>query len=254
MGEVINMPKIVIQKRGGRLREGSIALLNSMAGGSLNDRLDVQNFRLEDPYSYEMSPQTRVSCQYNMPVQLFPMRDDDIPNLVANNACQFGIVGSNVVAEWQLANARSVNNGICAQWKSTAQDMTTRRSIDILAPLNFGTTKLMLAIPQEIAATLKNDADESWIKFIAGARIATSYPYILEEFLTAKGVEPGEIISLQGNVEASYPLGLADAVCDLVESGRTLRENALYLQSALKLMGIRTNKLIAVKSELWDPK
>jgi ATP phosphoribosyltransferase len=79
----------------------------------------------------------------------------------------------------------------------------------------------LAARPQDTA--LFRDNPES----MNGKRFATSYPATLAKYLKARGIEPTEIVTLDGGVETSIRRGMADIVMDLVQSGKTLRDNGL---------------------------
>jgi ATP phosphoribosyltransferase len=152
------------------------------------------------------------------PVDLLLVRDDDIPGLIAEGVCDLGIVGRNVLREFQL----------------TADASVTR--IEELRPLGFGGCRLSVAMPQEDAYT-----DPSQL---GGLRIATSYPGLLGEWLREIGVE-AKVVMLAGSVEIAPRLGTADAICDLVSSGATLvanqlREVAVVMESQAVLAGPAT--------------
>lgn len=134
----------------------------------------------------------------NMPLDLLLVRDDDIPQLVADGDCDAGIVGGNVAREFALGVA--------------AAPFRTERQLD------FGSCRLCVAVPS--GSGLDGPAA------LAGKRIATSYPRLTAAFLQGQGVA-AEVVRLAGAVEIAPRLGKADAICDLVSSGRTLRANHL---------------------------
>lgn len=150
----------------------------------------------------------------NLAIDLLLVRDDDIPGLIASGSCDLGIVGRNVLEEAALGMADA----------GTLQE---------LRPLGFGQCRLSLALPQ----------DMPWQgpQQLAGQRIATSYPRLLERWLRRQGVEAA-IVVLSGSVEIAPRLGSADLICDLVQSGGTLaanqlREGAVVLDSEAVLAG-----------------
>ncbi len=85
-------------------------------------------------------------------------------------------------------------------------------------PLKFSKCQLIIAIPQE--------SDIKLVKDLAGKRIATSYPNTLKQYLEEKSIS-AEIVTISGSVEIAPALNLADAVCDLTQTGNTLRANDL---------------------------
>ena len=152
-----------------------------------------------------------------LPVDLLLVRDDDIPGLLADGVCDYGIVGRNVLEEFA---AERVGEG------------AGQASKEIRA-LGFGGCRLDIAVP---------DAWE-WQgpQQLNGKRIATSYPGLLARWLAEQQVEAG-IVMLSGSVEIAPRLGQADVVCDLVSSGATLSANQLkpvqtLLQSEAVLAG-----------------
>ncbi|MFC4762119.1 ATP phosphoribosyltransferase [Dyella koreensis] len=152
------------------------------------------------------------------PVDLLLVRDDDIPGLIAQGVCDLGIVGRNVLSEYQLTDGREAEP--LAEWR----------------PLGFGRCRLSIAVPQEMAY--------EEVGQLAGRRIATSYPGLLREWLRTNGVDAG-VVTLAGSVEIAPRLGTADAICDLVQSGGTLvanhlREADVLLESEAVLAGPQT--------------
>lgn len=129
----------------------------------------------------------------NFPLEIFFLRDDDIPEYVADGVADVGIVGENVLAE-------------------------TERAVEVVEKLNFGHCRLSLAIPK--------DANYQSVADLEGRRIATTYPNILRNFLAANDIK-ADIHRIRGSVEIAPSIGLADAVCDLVSSGSTLFTNGL---------------------------
>jgi ATP phosphoribosyltransferase len=149
------------------------------------------------------------------PVDLLLVRDDDIPGLIAQGVCDLGIVGRNVLSEFQYTTGRE--GPALAEWRS----------------LGFGRCRLSIAVPQEL--------DYREPAQLQGLRIATSYPGLLGEWLRRQGVDAG-VVTLAGSVEIAPRLGTADAICDLVQSGGTLvanqlREADILLESEAVLAG-----------------
>ena len=153
----------------------------------------------------------------SLPVDLLLVRDDDIPGLIADGVCDFGVVGRNELNEQAAERTRI---GLPQAYRE-------------MRPLGFGACRLMLAVP------------ESWewsgAAQLQGTRIATSYPAILSEWLQAQDVQ-ASVVELSGSVEIAPKLGTADLICDLVSSGATLLANQLkpvetLLQSEAVLAG-----------------
>ena len=129
----------------------------------------------------------------NFPLEVLFLRDDDIPQSVADGVADIGIVGENEFAE-KKKNA-----------------LLTKR-------LGFSKCRLSLAIPKE-----QDYQDISWFN---GKVIATSYPEILKDFLKEKKVN-ADIHVITGSVEIAPNIGLSDAIFDIVSSGSTLVTNHL---------------------------
>lgn len=166
--------RIAVQKSG-RLYEGSMKLLKECG-------IEVSNG----------NNQLRVIAA-NFPVEIFFLRDDDIPEYVQDAVADIGFVGENVVKE-------------------------KNKEVDTIEKLGFGKCRLSIAI-------LKTGALQS-INDLNGKKIATSYPFILSSFLKEKNIQ-ASIHEISGSVEIAPKIGLADAICDLVSSGSTLFTNEL---------------------------
>ena len=127
------------------------------------------------------------------PVEVLFLRDDDIPQSVANGVADVGIVGENEYVE-KGQEARLVKR------------------------LGFSRCRLSLAIPK--------DEEYDGIQWFNGKTIATSYPTILQRYLDEQGVKAGLHV-ISGSVEIAPGIGLADAIFDIVSSGSTLVSNQL---------------------------
>jgi ATP phosphoribosyltransferase len=198
--------KIAVQKSG-RLYEGSMKLLKECG-------IEVSNG----------NNQLRVLAS-NFPVEVFFLRDDDIPEYVQDAVADIGFVGENVVRE-------------------------KNKIVDSIEKLGFGKCRLSIAIPRN--GQLKSISD------LNGKKIATSYPVILNTFLNEKKIA-ASIHEISGSVEIAPRIGLADAICDLVSSGSTLFTNELkeietILFSEAVLIGnktLSTQKRIILESLLF---
>lgn len=168
------MLRIAIQSKG-RLNEDSMKLL------------------AEAGIKVGTSKRTLLTAAKNFPIEILFLRDDDIPETVADGVADIGIVGLNELKE---KNA----------------------NVNIVRPLGFGGCRLSLAIPKEI--TYDNP---SWFN---NKKIATSYPHILQNYLQEQNIQ-AEIHVITGSVEISPSIGLADAIFDIVSSGSTLISNNL---------------------------
>ncbi|WP_166333308.1 ATP phosphoribosyltransferase [Sphingobacterium chungjuense] len=140
--------------------------------------------------NYKSSLITIVS---NFNLEILFLRDDDIPDYVEQGIADLGIVGENVIDE-SLAK------------------------VDYLQRLGFGKCTLKLAVPK--------DSNFNDIKDLDGKSIATSYPNILGKFLKDKHIS-AEIHPISGSVEIAPGLGLSEAICDIVSTGGTLKNNGL---------------------------
>ena len=129
----------------------------------------------------------------NTNIEIIFLRDDDIPNYVNSNLIDFGIIGEDVIKE---------NNN----------------NTKIVKKLGFSKCQLVMASPKD--SKIKKISD------LQNKRIATSYPNILKNFLDKNNIQ-STIIQVSGSVEVAPRLNLADAVCDLTQTGNTLRECGL---------------------------
>lgn len=137
-----------------------------------------------------------------MPIDILRVRDDDIPGLVMDGVVDLGIIGENVLEE-ELLSRRAQGED--------PRYFTLRR-------LDFGGCRLSLATPL--------DAEYTGPQNLQDARIATSYPHLLKQYLDKQGVRFKSCL-LNGSVEVAPRAGLADAICDLVSTGATLEANGL---------------------------
>jgi ATP phosphoribosyltransferase len=166
--------KIAIQNKG-RLYEDSMALIREAGVRfSLNGR--------------ELLAQAK-----NFPLEALFLRDDDIPQTVADGVADIGIVGENEMLE-------------------------KKQKVLIAKRLGFSKCRLSLAIP-------KSD-EYSGLDYFNGKKIATSYPVILQDFLDKNRLN-ADIHVISGSVEIAPGIGLADAIFDIVSSGSTLVSNRL---------------------------
>jgi ATP phosphoribosyltransferase len=168
------MLKIAIQKSG-RLYEDSIKLLKE-CGIELNNG----NKQLK-------------AAAFNFPIEVFFLRDDDIPQYVYDGVADIGIVGENVLLE-------------------------KNKDIYIAYRLGFGRCRLSIAVPKAVQYNSIED--------LKGLKIATTYSTILQQYLNDKNIK-AEIHEISGSVEIAPSIGLANAICDLVSSGSTLFTNGL---------------------------
>jgi ATP phosphoribosyltransferase len=188
-----NVLRIAIQKSG-RLYEDSVRLLGECG-------IDLRN--VKDRLKTESD---------NFPLEVFFLRDDDIPQYVEDGVADLGIVGENVLYEKD-------------------------RQVQVVEQLGFGKCRLSVAIPRT--------HEYQGVSDLNGKRIATSYPWLVSRFLQKHGLQ-ADIHEISGSVEIAPGIGLSDVVCDLVSSGSTLFMNGLkevetILQSQAVL--VRNNEL-----------
>lgn len=172
--EAQNKIRIAIQTKG-RLNEDSIKMLEEAGIYLVKGKRQL------------------VSSAKNFPLEVLFLRDDDIPQTVADGMADIGIVGLNEVME-------------------------KKEEVEIIQNLGFSKCRLSLAIP-------KNE-EYNDVSYFNGKKIATSYPVILKDFLKEKKIN-ADIHEISGSVEIAPGIGLADAIFDIVSSGSTLVSNRL---------------------------
>ena len=195
--------RIAIQKSG-RLSDRSIEILADCG-------IDIKNGKTA----------ALVASAANFPIDILYLRDDDIPQSVADGVADIGIVGENEYAE-------------------------KKKNVILSKRLGFSKCRLSLAIPKEIEYP-----DISWFD---GKVIATSYPEILSDFLKEKNVK-SDIHVITGSVEIAPSIGLADGIFDIVSSGSTLITNHLKEVEVLmksEAILIANPKLTADKQAILD--
>ena len=165
---------IAVQKSG-RLHDESLKLLND-CGISIDNGKD----------------QLKAVAR-NFPLEIFYLRNGDIPQYIRDGVVDIAIIGENLLIE-------------------------KGKEITIKEKLGFSKCRVSIAIP-------KDDAYNG-IESLTGKKIATSYPNTVEGFLTKKGID-AELHIINGSVEIAPNIGLSDAICDIVSSGSTLFKNNL---------------------------
>ena len=166
--------KLAIQKSG-RLNEDSMRLLKECG-------IDISN-----------GVNKLKADASNFPIEVFFLRDDDIPQYVQDGVADIGFVGENVVYE-------------------------KAKKVEVVYALGFGKCRLSFAI--------QKGEEFTGPQFLVGKKIATSYPVLVQQYLDAHQIT-AEIQEISGSVEIAPGIGLADVVCDLVSSGSTLFMNGL---------------------------
>lgn len=174
-GQSTDLLRIAIQKSG-RLSEDSIRLLKECGIGIANG-----------------NNQLKIKTE-NFDAEILFLRDDDIPEYVADGVADIGFVGENVVLE-------------------------KNKDTQIVERLGYGRCRLSIALPKA--------RKQMKIGSLEGLKIATSYPVILKKWLRQNKIN-ADIHIISGSVEIAPRIGLADAICDLVSSGSTLFSNELY--------------------------
>ena len=194
--------RIAIQKSG-RLNEDSLKLLKD-CGISINNGKD----------------QLKTTAS-NFPMEIYYLRNGDIPQYLRDGVVDLAIVGENLLIE-------------------------KGEDISILENLGFSKCRVSMAVPKEAAY--------NGIEDLAGKRIATSYPKTVQKYLSKWGIE-ADLHIINGSVEIAPNIGLSDAICDIVSSGSTLFKNNLkevevmFKSEAVLVSG---NDLSDVKKELLE--
>lgn len=166
--------RIAVQKSG-RLNEDSLRILKD-CGISIDNGKD----------------QLKATAR-NFPLEVFYLRNGDIPQYLRDGVVDIAIIGENVLVE-------------------KGNDIT------IVEKLNFSKCRVSLAVPKSMKYTSVKDFE--------GKRIATSYPNTVRTYLESKGVK-ADLHIINGSVEIAPNIGLADGICDIVSSGSTLFKNNL---------------------------
>lgn len=166
--------KIAIQKSG-RLYDDSVKLLKDCG---IDLKNGVNKLKTESD---------------NFPIEVYFLRDDDIPQYVEDAVADIGIVGENVLYE------------------------KGKKAI-VVEELGFGKCRLSVAVG-------RGEQYDS-VRYLNGKKIATTYPVLVQQFLDRNKVR-AEIHEISGSVEIAPGIGLADAIVDLVSSGSTLFMNGL---------------------------
>lgn len=168
------MIRIAIQKSG-RLNTESLSLLKS-CGIAIDNGKD----------------QLKAAAR-NFPMEVFFLRNGDIPQYLRDGVVDLAILGSNTLVE-----------------KGT--------DLEVIEQLGFSKCRVSIALPK--------GSKYNGISDLAGKKIATSYPNTVKQFLKAQKID-AELHIINGSVEIAPNIGLADAICDIVSSGSTLFKNNL---------------------------
>lgn len=154
---------------------------------------DTINLLTEADIKVSATKRTLLVQASNFPLEVLYLRDDDIPQCVASGVADLGVVGENEFVE-------------------------RGEDANVIERLGFSKCHLSLAIPKEI--------DYPGLEWFNGKKIATSYPNILRQFMQQNGIQT-DIHVINGSVEISPGIGLADGIFDIVSSGSTLVSNNL---------------------------
>ncbi len=166
--------RLAVQKSG-RLNEDSLKLLKAI-GISIDNGKD----------------QLKASSR-NFPLEVFFLRNGDIPQYLRDGVVDVAIIGENVIVE-------------------------KGENISVVEKLGFSKCKVSIAVPK--------DSKANSLKDLAGKRIATSYPNTVEKYLKEANID-AQLHIINGSVEIAPNIGLADGICDIVSSGSTLFKNGL---------------------------
>jgi ATP phosphoribosyltransferase len=170
----MNTLKIAIQKSG-RLHDESIQILKD-SGISV----------------YNGNDQLKVTAS-NFPLEVYYLRNSDIPQYLIDGVVDIAIVGDNLLVE-------------------------KGQNIEIAEKLGFSKCKVSVAVPKSF--------NYNSIQDLNGLRVATSYPKTVVEYFSSKGISV-DIHQISGSVEIAPNIGLSDAIVDIVSSGSTLFKNGL---------------------------
>ncbi|MFH4969031.1 ATP phosphoribosyltransferase [Gaetbulibacter sp. M240] len=166
--------RIAVQKSG-RLHDDSMQILKDI-GIAIDNGKDQLKAAAKD-----------------FPVEIFYLRNGDIPQYLKDGVVDAAIIGENVLIE-------------------------KGEAITFVEKLGFSSCRVCIAVPK----TVKYGG----VQDLEGKRIATSYPNTVQDYLQKQGVTANLHI-INGSVEIAPNIGLADAICDIVSSGSTLFKNNL---------------------------
>jgi len=187
--------RIAIQKSG-RLHEESMELLKDI-GISIDNGKDQLKAAARD-----------------FPVEVFYLRNGDIPQYLRDGVVDAAIIGENIIIE-------------------------KGNDLPFVERLGFSKCKVSIAVPKE--------SDASSLKDLAGKEIATSYPETVKRFLDAQGIS-AKLHIINGSVEIAPNIGLADGICDIVSSGSTLFKNGLKEIEVL----LKSEAVLAISPKMDD--
>lgn len=140
-------------------------------------------------------PNTRklIFVNEDLKLRFFLAKGPDVPTYVEHGAADIGIVGKDTILE-------------------------EGRNVYEVLDLGFGNCRMCICGPESAKELLQHQEQ---------IRVATKYPQIAKEYFYNKKHQTVEIIKLNGSIELAPIVGLSDVICDIVETGATLRENGL---------------------------
>lgn len=191
----MNTLKIAIQKSG-RLHDESIQILKD-CGISV----------------YNGNDQLKVTAS-NFPLEVYYLRNSDIPQYLIDGVVDIAIVGDNLLVE-------------------------KGQNIEIVEKLGFSKCKVSVAVPKNFNYNSINDLN--------GLRVATSYPKTVVDYFSSKGISV-DIHQISGSVEIAPNIGLSDAIVDIVSSGSTLFKNGLKEVEVI----LKSEAVLAVSPQISD--
>jgi ATP phosphoribosyltransferase len=168
------MIRLALQKSG-RLNQDSLKLLKD-CGISIDNGKD----------------QLKASA-HNFPMEVFFLRNGDIPKYIRDGVVDLAIVGENLLMEKGM-------------------------DLNVIEKLGFSKCRVSIAFPKGV--------EFMGVQDLQGKRIATSYPNTVKFFLEKNNIK-ADLHIINGSVEIAPNIGLADAICDIVSSGSTLFKNNL---------------------------
>ena len=187
--------KIAVQKSG-RLHDDSMKILKEV-GISIDNGKD----------------QLKAAAR-NFPVEVFYLRNGDIPQYLRDGVVDAAIIGENVLIE-------------------------KGSDLEFVERLGFSKCKVSIAVPK--------DSEANSLKDLEGKRIATSYPETVKKFLKEQNID-AQLHVISGSVEIAPNIGLADGICDIVSSGSTLFKNGLKEIEVL----LKSEAVLAVSPKISD--
>lgn len=191
----MNTLKIAIQKSG-RLHDESIQILKD-CGISV----------------YNGNDQLKVTAS-NFPLEVYYLRNSDIPQYLIDGVVDIAIVGDNLLVE-------------------------KGQNIQIAEKLGFSKCKVSVAVPKSF--------NYNSIQDLNGLRVATSYPKTVVDYFSSKGITV-DIHQISGSVEIAPNIGLSDAIVDIVSSGSTLFKNGLKEVEVI----LKSEAVLAVSPQISD--